>query len=98
MVIASPYEKLCAELIGGLPDNRRGAPVTQTGRKPTASFLAEKLGLSVKAVLCWRLVPGTNIRIIPPSRAGIIEKLSNGAVTANEIRDFARQYQSGNAA
>lgn len=90
-----PYEKLCIELIGGLPDNRRGATASN---KPTASSLARRMGMRPVTVLRWPLIPGTNIRIIPPGRAGIIEKLSNGAVTAEEIRDFARQYQSRNAA
>ncbi|WP_067517896.1 hypothetical protein [Endozoicomonas ascidiicola] len=88
----SPYEKLCIELIGGLPDNRRGVP---SGKKPTATALARKMGINRKTIFCWPLVPGTNIRIIPPSRAGIIEKLSGGAVTAEEIRDFAKRHQFG---
>lgn len=86
----SPYEKLCTELIGGLPDNRRGATASN---KPTTSLLAKKMGMRPATLLRWRLVPGTNIRIIPSKSAGIIEKLSNGAVTAEEIRHFAKQHQ-----
>lgn len=93
----SPYEKLCNELIGGLPNNRRGAQES-TGKNPTASALARELGMRPATVLCWPLVTGTNIRVIPFRRAGIIEKLSNGAVTAEEIREFAKQHRSGSAA
>ena len=95
----TPYEKLCTSLIGEVPDNKRGKRAVHPGnRKRTAKDLAKSIGLKHYTILSWPLIPGTNIRIIPPGRAGIIEKLSNGAVTANEIRDFARQYQSGNAA
>lgn len=92
---STPYEKLCIELIGGLPDNRRGATASN---KPTASLLAKKMGMRPATVLRWPLVPGTNIRIIPPGSAGIIEKLSNGAVTAEEIRHFAKRHESDKAA
>lgn len=93
----TPYEKLCTSLIGEVPENRRGKP-RKGSNKRTTKDLAKAVGLKRNSILEWKLIPGTNIRIIPPGRAGIIEKLSNGAVTAEEIRDFARRYQSDNAA
>ena len=89
----SPYEKLCIAVLGGLPDNQRFG---QPGK--TTSELAKRLGLDPNTLYRWPLVDGSKIRLIPARRAKLMEKLSNGAVTADEIREFARQHQSGNAA
>ena len=87
----SPYEKLCIHILGGLPKNVRGRP-----DKPlkTTSELARLLGFSPMTIYRWPLVDGNQIRIIPEPRANLIERLSNGAVTAEEIRTFARQHQN----
>lgn len=88
----SPYEKLCQSILGGLPDNQRGRPLGKT-----TSELARRLGLTPNTLFRWPLVDGTRIRIIPERRANLIELLSNGAVTAEEIREFAKRYKSGKA-
>lgn len=92
----SPYEKLCTELIGGLPENRQGD--NSTKRKPTGSCLAKKLGLRPETIYRWALIPGTNIRIIPAGVARRIDVATQGAVTAEEIREFAKRHKSGSAA
>lgn len=95
----TPYEKVCLNLIGEVPDNRRGKrPSGSKNRKRTAKDLAHSIGLKHCTILSWPLIPGTNIRIIPPGSAGIIEKLSGGAVTADEIREFAKRHHAGDAA
>lgn len=86
----SPYEKLCIHILGGLPRNVRGRPDKALR---TTSELAKLLGFSPGTIYRWPLVDGNQIRIIPAPRANLIERLSNGAVTAEEIRDFARQHQ-----
>lgn len=95
----TPYEKLCVDLIGEVPDNRRGKrPRKKSGRRRTAKDLARSVGLTHCTILSWPLIPGTNIRIIPRGSAGIIEKLSNGAVTAEEIREFHKRHCSDTTA
>lgn len=89
----SPYEKLCLAVLGGLPENKRSC---RSGI--TTSALAKRLGLDPMTLYRWPLVDDARIRVIPPGSAKLIEKLSNGAVTADEIRDFARAYRSGSAA
>lgn len=86
----SPYEKLCLSILGGLPENLRGDQSDKT-----TSELARRLGLAPNTLIRWPLVAGQRIRIIPPARARLIERLSNGAVTADEIRAFAREHRSG---
>ena len=86
----SPYEKLCIHVLGGLPKNVRGRPDSLT----TTSRLARLLGFNPMTIYRWPLVDGNQIRLIPELRANLIERLSGGAVTAEEIRAFARQHQS----
>ncbi len=89
----SPYEKLCLAVLGGLPENKRSC------RSGITTFeLANRLGLKEMTLYRWPMIDGTRIRVIPPGSAKLIERLSNGAVTADEIRDFARAYRSGSAA
>lgn len=85
----SPYEKLCIHVLGGLPENVRGYP---KGTLLTTSHLARLLGLSPNTIYRWPLVDGSRIRVIPEPRANLIERLTYGAVTAEEIREFSRQY------
>ena len=88
----SPYEKLCLALLGGLPENKR-----LCRSEITTQALAKRLGLAPMTLYRWPLVDGARIRVIPPGSAKLIEKLSSGAVTADEIRDFAKQHRSCNA-
>lgn len=89
----SPYEKLCHSVLGGIPDNQRG-----DNPGVTTSELARRLGLQPNTLFRWPLVAGTRIRIIPERRAKLIERLSDGAVTAEEIREYSRIHKSGNSA
>lgn len=90
---ASPYEKLCFAILGALPTNKRSC------RSGITTFaLAKRLGLEPMTLYRWPLVPGSKVRVIPPGSAKLIERLSNGAVTADEIREFAKQHRSGSAA
>ncbi len=91
----SPYRKLCLSLLGELPANTRGKP--KKG-KATAKDLASCLGMRHETILRWPLIPGTSERVIPARSALIIERLSGGAVSAEEIATFASQHQSGEAA
>lgn len=91
----SPYEKLCVCLLGEVPLNERGR--TKAGSK-TAKDLAEALGYRRQSLLAWYVIPETNIRIIPAGVARRIELATQGAVTAEEIREFARRHKSGSAA
>lgn len=89
----SPYEKLCQQLLGGLPENNR---FETTGR--TTSDLADLLGLDRNTIYRWPMLPGTSIRVIPAGRGNLVELLTGGRVTADEVRAFARRYKSGQAA
>ncbi|GAA4652369.1 hypothetical protein GCM10023116_46530 [Kistimonas scapharcae] len=91
----SPYEKLCRYFLGDLPVSVRGRP--RKG-KATTKDLAVCLGIRHETILRWPLVTGTHERVIPPRSAKTIERLSNGAVKAEEIREYASQHQSGEAA
>lgn len=88
----SPYEKLCQSVLGGLPDNQRGR-----SQGVTTSELARRLGFGTNTVIRWPLVDGTRIRIIPAGTANLIERLTDGAVTAEEIRNYAKRHKSGKA-
>ncbi len=88
----SPYEKLCMCLLGGLPENKRSC---RSGITTTA--LAKQLGLDPMTLYRWPLIDDSRVRVIPPRSARLIERLSNGAVTAEEIREFARVHRSGAA-
>lgn len=88
----SPYEKLCITLIGAVPNNRRGKR-TELAKEPTVKSLAQKIGVDTSTVLRWPLLHNTRVRVIPAARAGVIEKLSGGAVTADEVVAFAEEYK-----
>lgn len=88
----SPYEKLCQSVLGGIPDNNRG-----DNPGVTTSELARRLGLQPNTLFRWPLVSGTRIRIIPERRAQLIERLSDGAVSAEEIREYSKRNKSGDS-
>ncbi|WP_263079521.1 hypothetical protein [Endozoicomonas sp. Mp262] len=84
----TPYQKLTVTLLGEKP--KRG----------TMTRLASRLGMWKQSIcITWRKVPGSNYdRIIPCNAAGRIEAITNGEVTADEIREFAHQHRSDSEA
>ena len=92
----SPYKKLCLHFLGKVPSGARG---NQGSGNVSITDLGEAIGMHPQSIRNrWVRVEGTDDRIIPPGSARRIEQITNGAVTEAEIREYASQHQSGEAA